>query len=171
MIRIRDAQEAEKKTFADINDFLKTIRTLSGEVKDVDEGIKRLRSIRQLSYENLNQIQHEHLVLMGIRWLRNIGFDNPNYEWYWNPRQTGDAKEPDLMVKSSSGVVLCGEVTTSENPVGVIDSRMRDTLDKLNKMSGQKFYFVRTISMEKRAKTKVGNGGHSIKVVFIDLDA
>lgn len=50
---------------------------------------------------------------------------------------------------------------------GMLDARMRDTLRKLNEMEGDKYYFVRTKEMEKRANTKVTKNKWDIKVVII----
>ena len=171
MEKIHDVTEAERKTFEDIKEFIRTISMFTEEVKNIDEGIKSLRAIRRLTYENMNQIQHEHLVLKGMQWLRVNGYADSKYEWYWNPRQTGDANEPDLMAKDGVKTILCGEATTSENPVGLIDSRMRDTLDELNKMEGKKYYFVRTKQMELRANTKIRNNNLDITVTCINSDA
>jgi hypothetical protein len=61
-------------------------------------------------------------------------------------------------------IVLSAEVTTSERPVGIIDTRIRDTLAKLSTMPGRRFYFVRTDTMGQRAMTKVEKGGFPIEV-------
>lgn len=53
--------------------------------------------------------------------------------------------------------------TALEKPVGTIDTRISNTLTKLNSMPRRKFYFVRTISMEKRARTKVQKAGFAIE--------
>ena len=170
MERLRDIRQAESKVLVDIQDFLKTLRRLSADTDSLDEGIHRLRQIRSGLYENLNQIQHEHLILQGLRWLSNHGYAGENLEWYWNPRQTGDSKEPDLLAKDRDQIVLCAEATASENPVGKIDERMRDTLTKLSQMQGSKFYFVVTQTMAKRARTKVSKNFWNIKVVQIETN-
>ncbi|HJZ05432.1 MAG TPA: hypothetical protein VJ327_06255 [Patescibacteria group bacterium] len=138
---IRDIKEVEAKILEDIKECIRTIKSLTEDVENIDDGIKSLRDIRSIAYENMNQIQHEHLVLRGTQWLRENGYQDEKYEWSWNPRQTGDASEPDLMAKDGQNTILCAEATTSENPVGVIDSRMRDTLEKLSKMNGKKVLF------------------------------
>jgi hypothetical protein len=45
---------------------------------------------------------------------------------------------------------------------------MRNTLEKLDQMEGDKYYFVRTSEMGQRAKTKVTNIGWQISVIKID---
>jgi hypothetical protein len=46
---------------------------------------------------------------------------------------------------------------------------MRDTLNKLNAMDGEKkFYFVRTKTMSDRAQTKVDKNKWKIKVIEIN---
>ena len=66
-------------------------------------------------------------------------------------------------------IILSAEATTSEKPQGSIDSRMRDTLFKLNKMEGYKYYFIRTKEMEQRAKTKIKKNKLNIDVVILKL--
>jgi hypothetical protein len=167
MDRIKDIHSAEKKVLSDIKEFLDTVRKLADDVDSLATGIGRLRAIRNTVYENLNQIQHEYLILQGIRWLQGNGYGDSNLEWHWNPRQTGDANEPDIRGIKSNRIVLCGEATSSEKPSGVIDTRMRDTLVKLSRMEGEKFYFVQTNAMAERARTKVNNNKWQIKVIQI----
>jgi hypothetical protein len=171
MERLNDLEEAEAKVLADIRGFLSDLRGLTGETQSLDEGTERLRRIRGAVYENLNQIQHEFLVLQGLRWLRSNGFSDTRLKWFWNPRQTGDATEPDLRAKDDARVIVSAEATTSEKPEGVIDSRMRDTLTKLSKMPGRRFYFVRTQAMAQRAATKVAKNSMKIQVVCCESPA
>jgi len=167
MERLTNIQQAQSKVLADVREFLHTVRQLSESAESLQEGVDRLRKIRSAVYENLNQIQHEHLILEGLNWLQDNGHAKANIDWYWNPRQTGDAKEPDLLAKDNGQILLCAEATTSERPVGLIDSRMRDTLTKLSQMSGHKFYFVRTQAMAQRARTKIERNSWGIEVVQI----
>ena len=81
--------------------------------------------------EDLNQIQHEELAFRAAQFLRSSEFEGRDLKWYWNPRQTGDENEPDLRATENQEIVLSAEVTTSERPIGTIDSRMRDTLKKM----------------------------------------
>jgi hypothetical protein len=165
MQRLTDPAEAEAKVLADIRGFLADLRDLTAEARSVDEGTDRLRRIRNTVYENLNQIQHEHLVLQGLRWLRDNDYSDAGLNWFWNPRQTGDATEPDLRATDDARIILSAEATTSEKPEGVIDSRMRETLAKLNTMPGNRFYFVRTAAMARRATTKVLKNSWDIRIV------
>lgn len=169
MEEIIDIEQAKDKVLSDMNKFIKTIRGFVGEdVSSLSYGLVKLRNIRSSVYENLNQIQHEYLILQGLLWLSENGFDQSNIRWYWNPRQTGDGEAPDLQAKVDGKIVLSAEATTSENPQGVIDSRMRDTLIKLNQMEGHKYYFIRTEAMRNRALTKVTRSGLSVEVVRIE---
>jgi hypothetical protein len=170
MERLSNIQQAEIKVLADVREFLQTIRGLSDDIESLRDGVNRLRLVRSAVYENLNQIQHEHLILQGLRWLRGNGYDGENIEWYWNPRQTGDANEPDLLAKTNTQIVLCAEATTSEIPSGFVDSRMRDTLAKLNRMPECRFYFVRTQAMAKRARTKIAKNSWNTEVVLIETN-
>jgi len=169
MEEIIDILQAKDKVLSDMNRFIKAIRESVGEdVSSLSHGLVKLRNIRSSVYENLNQIQHEYLILQGLLWLLENGFDQPRIRWYWNPRQTGDGEEPDLRATVDRKTVLSAEATTSENPQGVIDSRMRDTLVRLNQMQGGKYYFIRTTAMENRALTKIAKGALNIEVVRIE---
>ncbi len=78
-----------------MNDFIDKVKSYSREpVNDLDEGLKRLRDIRKVAYENLNQIQLEYLILQGAAYLEKEYYSDHKIEWYWNPRQTGDSSEP-----------------------------------------------------------------------------
>lgn len=167
MERIEDAARAEAKVLRDMQEIVSHLRRLSAlDVKDVREGIARLREIRSSVYENLNQIQHEYLLLRGLGWLLENGFDS-KVEWEWNPRQTGSGNEPDLRGSVNGSIVVSAEASTSENPVGIIDGRMRDTLAKLSQMEGRKFYFVGAAGMAQRAKTKTRKANWLINVVQV----
>ena len=142
MEKIINISQAKEKVLSDMNKFISTIRRSVGEdVSSLSDGLVRLRNVRSSVYENLNQIQHEYLILQGLLWLSENGFNQPEINWYWNPRQTGDAEEPDLRATVNDKIVLSAEATTSESPQGVIDSRMRDTLIKLNQTEGSKYYW------------------------------
>lgn len=169
MERIDNIEQVKEKVLSDMNTFLTSVREFAGEnVEDLGVGLSKLRSIRSSVYENLNQIQHEYLILQGLIWLNSNGCAHPETQWYWNPRQTGDSSEPDLRGIYEGQVVISAEATTSEKPQGVIDSRMRKTMAKLNQMEGKKFYFIRTNAMEMRANTKRTNNDWQITVVKLD---
>jgi hypothetical protein len=136
--------------------------------RTLQDGLGTLREIRKAIYEDLNQVQHECLILEAANWLTANQHTSSNAVWYWNPRQTGDASEPDLSAKRRGVQLVAAEVTTSERPVGVIDRRMAQTLKKLAAMRGSRFYFVRTPEMKTRAETKVRRHGWPITVVLID---
>ena len=167
MEQLTDFGQAESKVLCDVLEFLDSLRKLPGNIDSLDSGISLLRELRASLYESLNQIQHGYLILQALRWLRGQGFGGEKPTWYWNPRQTGDASEPDLMARDGTSVLLCAEVTTSEKPSGTIDTRMRETLEKLSRMEGRKFYIVRTQEMARRARTKVNAGSWNIEIVQI----
>jgi hypothetical protein len=163
--RIEDSAGAEAKVLQDMRGIVSKLRLLSAQdVDDVGGGIAQLREIRASVYEDLNQIQHEYLLLRALAWLLANGFDS-SVKWEWNPRQTGSGNEPDLRGRVNDRVVISAEASTSENPVGLVDSRMRDTLEKLSQMEGEKFFFVSTVKMANRAKTKISKASWTIKVV------
>lgn len=159
-------QEAHQKVLTDIQRFLATVSRLSSlPCTTAETGIGILDRLRKDTYEDLNQIQHEHLIVRAAEWLLAERKCPPETRWFWNPRQTGDNSEPDLRGSHSGAIVISAEITTSEKPVGTIDSRMQKTLAKLAEMQGSKFYFVRTPQMQQRANTKITKGGWEIEVV------
>ena len=165
MEKIYDEAGAEAKVLRDMQELVSEIRKLTEhDPVTVDTGSLQLRVIRMSVAEDLNQIQHEYLILRGIRWLIDKGFGS-DIEWEWNPRQTGSANEPDLRGKRGGTVIVSAEGTASESPIGKVDQRMQQTLEKLSRFEGQKFYFVATAIMEQRAKTKVAKAGWAIRVV------
>lgn len=159
-------QEAHRKVLADVQRFLTTVNRLSAmPCTNAETGIAILDRLRREAYEDLNQIQHEHLIVRAAEWLLAEQRCAPETLWFWNPRQTGDGSEPDLRGSHASVIVVSAEITTSEKPVGTNDSRMQKTLAKLAEMQGDKFYFVRTPQMQQRANTKIAKGGWKIEVV------
>jgi hypothetical protein len=163
-------QEAHRKVLADVQRFLTTVNRLSSlPCTTAETGIGILDRLRRETYEDLNQIQHEHLIVRAAEWLLSQQKCPPETLWFWNPRQTGDNSEPDLRGSHSGVIVISAEITTSEKPVGTIDSRMQKTLAKLAEMQGVKFYFVRTPQMQQRAKTKIAKGGWEIEVVQLGV--
>lgn len=167
MERVYNIKKAKAKVLKDMQAFIESVRRQSLEdITDLDEGLSRLRMIRATVYEDLNQIQHEYLIIQGLDWIMEHGCAPAGIQWYWNPRQTGNSTEPDLRGVFNGKVIISAEATTSEKPQGTIDKRMRKTLEKLNEMEGSKFYFVRTPAMGKRAKTKVNTGNWCISVVM-----
>ena len=156
------------KVLKDMQEIVSKVRRLSAQdVKGVSSGIEQLREIRSSVYEDLNQIQHEYLLLRGLAWLRANGFSSSVGRWEWNPRQTGSRNEPDLRGSGHSKILLSAEASTSEFPAGKVASRMQETLEKLSQMEGEKFYFVSTIEMANRAETKIRKANWSIKVVLV----
>lgn len=166
MRTLSDLQQAENELQQALDGVLGRIRALvSGQPRTLEQGIELLRDLRATAYEDLNQIQHAALILDAARWLRDHGKADSRAEWHWNPYQTGTAEEPDLRVTVDGKVVISVEATASRGPAGVIDSRMRDTLAKLGELPGQKYYFVKTEAMARRAKTKISRGRHDIEVI------
>lgn len=168
MEQIEDSGRAEAKVLRDMQEIVSKVRRLSArDVKDVSGGIEQLREIRSSVYEDLNQIQHEYLLLRGLAWLLANGFDSKIEKWEWNPRQTGSGNEPDLRGSVNCKILVSAEASTSEYPMGKVDSRMKETLEKLSQMEGEKFYFVSTDEMANRAKTKTRKANWSIRVVTV----
>lgn len=167
MERIDDPARAEDKVLSDMRALVSKVRALAAaDLDNVREEIGRLREIRSAVYEDLNQIQHEYLILRGLLWVMRNGFGS-GVAWEWNPRQTGNGREPDLRGSVDGRIVVSAEGSASENPVGTIDTRMRKTLEKLGEMGGQKFYFVCSDAMACRARTKIARATSRITVVQI----
>lgn len=165
MERIVSLVEAGGKVLSNIRKCLTDIRALvQDSPSSVLQGIDTLKTLRQAVYEDINQIQHEEMILRAVRFLQDSDFRGRTVDWYWNPRQTGDVSEPDLRGLISEEVAVSAEITASENPVGTIDSRMASTLKKLNDMPGTRYYFVRTHAMEQMAMTKVAKNRYSVEV-------
>ena len=160
------------------NDILKNARNIIKSLYNhavhepitITEAIKTLKHIRIETYESLNQIQHEFLIIQAVKRLQTTDPTLVGASWLWNPRQTGSYDEPDLRAVHKEVNLVSAEVTTSAYPKGLIDSRMRDTLAKLSKMQGRKFYFVLTEEMRRRAQTKVTKNGWDINIIVINSD-
>lgn len=169
MQHLGTVEEARGKVLADARRCMDRIRTIAASTfDDPDSAVEVLQKLRAESYEDLNQIQHEHLILCAVEWLIGQGLCSKEIDWYWNPRQTGDHTEPDLLGKCHGETIVSAEITTSGKPDGVIDTRMGKTLAKLSRQAGQLFYFVHTVAMANRASTKVRKAAWSIRVVQLE---
>jgi hypothetical protein len=164
---IGDLEAAERKVLTDASALISTLITCCGEGQPTSarEAVSVLADIRDLANENLNQIQHEYLILVAAAHLTSVGAAQSGIEWSWNPRQTGGSDEPDLRGTLRGVVTLSCEITTSRRPVGTIDKRMRTTLKKLSGFPGRRFYFVRTPPMESRARAIVSSLNYEIEVI------
>ena len=168
MERLGSLTDARSKVLSDVNRLLNVVqRVASTSVTSVESGIAVLKELRAETYEDLNQIQHEYMILCAADWLVAQNRCPPDTVWSWNPRQTGLADEPDLRGECKGVVVVSAEITTSTEPKGLIDSRMRDTLLKLSTMAGQRFYFTSSAAMCQRARTKTRKAGWQIETVHL----
>ena len=136
-------------------------------ITDLASGVALLRALRTAVAEDINQLQHAALALEAARYLQTQRPETVSLDWFWHPFQTGGIDEPDLQARNDSQVVISAEVTASERPNGVIDSRMAHTLQKLQALSGERFYFVLTAEMRQRAQTKVQRAGYAISVPIL----
>ncbi|MER9233979.1 hypothetical protein NKI56_18065 [Mesorhizobium sp. M0622] len=144
---------------------------LSGEIGNLEQQMGLLQQFRSQSYELINQLQHEFLIIRALEWLeRRPAFDSIT-QWTWHPTSTGTATEPDLLGCRGNEALISAEITTSANPDGVINHRMKRTLHKSASMSGERFYFVASVTMATRATTKVRKAGYLISVVNLNSDA
>jgi hypothetical protein len=163
MIPLNDLAKEEAEILSRLRDCVSRIEQLiTPGFSDVTGGIALLRLLRSESAEDINQLQHAALALAAVRLIRSQRPETTAANWFWNPFQTGGIEEPDLQARNGSVVVFSIEVTASERPVGTIDSRMADTLQKLASMPGERYYFVRTAEMLTRARTKIGKAGYAI---------
>ena len=162
---------AKQKILTDIRRYIVEVQDITrSPVETVEGGIRMLVALRKASYEDLNQIQHEYAAFCAVQWLIRQSHAPDGVNWQWNPRQTGDAAEPDIRAVLNGRVIISGEVTTSPESKGLIDSRMASTLKKLTGMEGQQFYFVLTTPMATRARTKVTKAAHKIHAVQLPAD-
>lgn len=165
MLRL-DLSTAEDKILADIRRYFAELQCITrSPIETVEDGVRSLVALRKASYEDLNQIQHEYAALCAVQWLIAQRRTPEGVTWHWNPRQTGDATEPDIRAVLEGKTIISGEVTTSPEPKGLIDARMASTLRKLAAMEGQRFYFVLSAPMANRARTKVAKAGYALAVV------
>jgi hypothetical protein len=161
-----DLSTAEDKILADIQRYVAEVQSITcSPVDKVERGIEVLIALRRTSYEDLNQIQHEYAALCAVQWLIAQRLAPERVSWQWNPRQTGNADEPDILAVSEGKTIISGEVTTSPAPIGFVDSRMAFTLKKLGAMEGRQFYFVLTSAMATRARTKARKAQYAVEVV------
>src|SRR5262245_17865127 len=89
--------EARRKVLADVQRFLTTVREISAmSIRTPEAGIATLALLRRETYEDLNQIQHEYMIVCAADWLVQKARCPADTNWLWNPRQTGNDTEPDL---------------------------------------------------------------------------
>jgi len=130
---------------------------LQKDILGLTHGIEVLKAIRRDAYEDLNQLPHASMILDAADDIQDAFFKGQALSWKWNAKQTGLGDEPDLMGFANGSAVVSAEITTSDDPQGSLDSRMRDTLKKLEKCPGRHFYFVDSRAMDQRARTKITN--------------
>ena len=91
MKRLPNLDVAEAQVLNDIAVFVKSVRDLTkADITSTAQGIKTLTQLRRTAYEELNQIQHEEMILRAARFLETTVFSGQPLTWFWNPRQTGD---------------------------------------------------------------------------------
>ncbi len=166
MEEIGDIVSAEHRLLTELKSIFSQIR-FAGQIEpsSLELGLEALKSLRNLVYENMNQLQHEALVLKTAKLLKAEAYVTVPIQWFWNPRQTGTMSEPDLLGLAEGDTIVSAEITTSLIPQGVIDSRMSLTLQKLSTMLGDKYYVVATKEMERRANWKLSKLGYEITVL------
>lgn len=169
MKQIDNIDKAEAMLLDELKELFSHLRTAGQvELTNLEIGLEIVKNLRNLVYENMNQLQHEGLILRLMKLLKNEFYPPVEIRWLCNPRQTGLKDEPDLRGIDSHGkVIVSAEVTTSQKPQGTIDSRMAKTLAKLSTMPGDKYYVVTTEEMENRAKSKVSRHGYEISILRI----
>ncbi|MEW6688428.1 MAG: hypothetical protein AB1452_04965 [Pseudomonadota bacterium] len=168
MERLGKFADARTKVLADVKRLVATVQQVATTpIGSVEAGIAILKQLRAGTYEDLNQIQHEFMIVRAAEWLVGQKRWSGETVWFWNPRQTGPADEPDLRGEINGTVLLSAEITTSTNPQGEIDTRMRDTLEKLSRMAGARFYFTASSAMHQRASTKIAKSGWQIEAVHL----
>jgi hypothetical protein len=169
MIELGPFEEARSQVLANAQRLQRAIqRLVAAPIDSVDAGMDLFASLRRQAQEDLNQVQHEQMIVNAADWLLRQGVAPASTVWQWNPRGSADRTGPDLLGRDGD-VTLCAEVAASEDPVGVIDAQMRRSLLKLAALDGRRFYFVRTATMKRRAATKVVKAGWDIAVIQIGL--
>jgi hypothetical protein len=168
MTKLEEIDSTERLLVLEIRETIKKSRIILAEhCDDLPSGKVILEKLRKATYERLNQLQHEALLISGIRYLKGKGLSKGT-RIYWNPRQTGSSDEPDLRITDAKGkVIFSAEATTSYEPKGSIDKRMAETLKKLSQFSGQKFYFIVSEEMRRRAQKKIEKAKYKIEVEIV----
>jgi hypothetical protein len=166
---IGDIACAETTLLNELKEVFSHIRVAGkAEPTNLELGLEILKTLRRLVYEDMNQLQHEALIIKVAKLLEVDFYPSVAISWLWNPRQSGAKDEPDLRGMDHRGqIIVSAEVTTSENPGGAIDRRMAKTLAKLSTMPGDKYYVVTSEQMECRAKSKLQSLGYEITVLRI----
>jgi len=170
MKRINDLSLMETEVFSEIKTLIsKTSSATRENPSNLTEGINILGHLRKDIYEDLNQIQHEAMILRAAKLIGSNDYRGKNVVWYWNPKQTGSKKEPDLLGKIAGKTVVLAEITTSEKPSGGIDKRIAHALQKLEDVGkkSRRIFFVRTQEMRRRAETKAQKKGFKIEIKII----
>jgi len=166
---IGNIASAETALLNELKEVFSHIR-LAGKTEsaNLEIGLEVLQTLRSLVYENMNQLQHEALILKVVKLLEAEFYPSVAIRWLWNPRQTGRKDEPDLCgVDDRRRVIVSAEVTSSQKPGGAISKRMAQTLAKLSTMPGDKYYVVISEQMECSAKSKLASLGYDITVLRI----
>jgi hypothetical protein len=169
MEEIGDIASAETALLHELKEVFSHIRVAGkAEPTNLELGLEILKTLRRLVYEDMNQLQHEALIIKVAKLLEAEVYPTVTIRWLWNPRQTGSKDEPDLRGIDNHGqIIISTEVTTSLSPKGFIDRRMAETLAKLSAMPGDKYYVVTTEEMERRAKSKLQSLGYEITILRI----
>jgi hypothetical protein len=170
MLELGSFEDARRKVLANSQRLLLGVkRAVAEPIESVDAGLAVLASLRRQAHDGLIHIQRDQMIICAAEWLMTHGVASPATCWHWNPRSSTEPAAPDLIGRDGDAVTICAEVAASEEPVGVIDAQMRRALAKLASMDGRRFYFVRSVSMKRRAASKVIKAGWDIAVVQIAL--
>ncbi len=168
MIRLADGDLEEVQLRQEMEDLRSAAHSLSSTpITSLYQGIETLGSLRQSIYENLNQLPHKYLLLRALRWLQTNRSPYFGSDWFWNPMQTGTATEPDLLWELKGRTVVSAEASASQGPVGRIAVRLKKTLEKLEWMEGELFYFALSDLMAIRARKYIREAGWKSEVVLI----
>jgi hypothetical protein len=133
----------------------------------IGQSIENIQILRKKIYERMNQLPHEYYLAKVIEKLTNEKKIGKKSIVKWNPRQTGTGDEPDIQIVNNGIVTYSCELTTSIEAKGKIDQRMKEVLEKLSKMEGEKVYIVVSTNMKDRAETKIRNVNYDIEVLDI----
>lgn len=165
---LRDIVGEHQRVLEDIRVCLDILRKcVADNPADLPTGVHCLDLISRTAYEDLNQLQHEAILLAGVSLLIGQNSDLASAKWCWNPRQGGGASEPDLQAHKESMVLLSAEGTCSRSPQGATTKRMNATLEKLNRMPGTRFFLVANSEMLHRARSRIARMNYCIEVLQV----
>ncbi len=112
----------------------KTLNTISESVlsfnntDDVTSTTKSLREMFNKLQGTIYQLDKDSMILQAIDWITKYKNLSDKTTWILNSQLTKDSSLPDIQARLWRKTSLSAMVSTSEKPVGVINSRITNNL-------------------------------------------